>query len=85
RIDIVAFQKCRLRNSRNSKYQFWRQDNHPIALLPHQDSFAGQKGLIEVIFFRMSLCLVIATSYYLFIILSNWLKRSYKLLFILDP
>jgi hypothetical protein len=29
--------------------------------------------------------LVIATSYYLFIILSNWLKRSYKLLFILDP
>ena len=31
------------KNSRNSKYQFWRQDNHPIELLPDQNSFAIQK------------------------------------------
>ena len=40
---LWMFEKAAKSNKRNKKFQFWRQDNHPIELLPHQDSFASQK------------------------------------------
>lgn len=40
---LWMFEKAARSNKRNKKFQFWRQDNHPIELRPHQDSFASQK------------------------------------------
>ncbi|WP_431291697.1 REP-associated tyrosine transposase [Pedobacter sp. P26] len=36
---LYLFSKAGQQNSNNKNFQFWRQDNHPIALDPHLDMF----------------------------------------------
>jgi len=38
---LQIFSKAGAANSRNSQYQFWRQDNHPIEL--YSSHFTNQK------------------------------------------
>ncbi|MFT4970527.1 MAG: putative transposase [Chitinophagales bacterium] len=40
---LWLFKNAGLNNSRNTKFQFWRQDNQPKELLPDLNSFALQK------------------------------------------
>ncbi len=40
---LRGFRKAGIKNSNNTTYQFWRQDNQPKEILPYQDSFGIQK------------------------------------------